>query len=542
MLKIIKNIPWQYKFYSVAVFPLLVIVAIILYSRYTVINQGQALANAVANLELRQKASVEFMVANLSLKAEIQSLIAVSDSASIRGKAIASIKATSIVEEKLQELKASLGETPKVRRLEELFATLKPQQMRIIGKAKRNQDEEALNMVNALIDVANEIEQITHDIVIDETEELRAVNDRTQHVNSVLIQYMIGLLIAGVLLSGLLAMFLCKMLITPMMSIQDAMNRFSEGDLDIKFDYDGKDELGKVIQSIDRAVNNTEDNVEAIITQAHRVEQSANSLQQASSQSLSYTTSINQNFKEIENSTQVLVTLSDDVAEMLNRAEQNSSHASENAEKAVEQVSAGEKTLQALTGSISTAGQQVQEMVEATQNITNISSSIQGLSEQTNLLALNAAIEAARAGEQGRGFAVVADEVRNLASRSNEAVEQINQIAKQLIDTVGVTVTYMDEVTDEVQKQVKEFAQTLIDIKASASTADHARTDIASACRIGMEQKEKFDSILKTIWNSREVCDSALSSVQSFEALAKDLNLTSDQLSDLVSLFKITRN
>lgn len=542
MLKTIKNIPWQYKFYSVAVFPILVIVAIILYSRYTVINQGEALANAVGNLELRQKASVEFMVANLSLKAEIQSLIAVSDSASIRDKAIASIKATSIVEEKLQELKASLGETPKVIRLEELFGTLKPQQMRIIGKAKRNQDEEALEMVNSLIDVADEIEQITHDIVIDETEELRAVNDRTQHVNGVLIQYMVGLLIAGVVMSGLLAMFLCKMLITPMMSIQDAMNRFSEGDLDIKFDYDGKDELGKVIRSIDRAVSNTEDNVEAIITQAHRVEQSANSLQQASSQSLSYTTSINQNFKEIENSTQALVNLSDDVAEMLNRAEQNSSHASENAEKAVKQVSAGEKTLQKLTGSISTAGQQVQEMVEATQNITNISSSIQGLSEQTNLLALNAAIEAARAGEQGRGFAVVADEVRNLASRSNDAVEQINQIAKQLIDTVGVTVTYMDEVTDEVQKQVKEFAQTLIDIKASASTADNARTDIASACRIGMEQKEKFDSILKTIWNSREVCDSALSSVQSFEALAKDLNLTSEQLSDLVSLFKITRN
>jgi len=107
-----------------------------------------------------------------------------------------------------------------------------------------------------------------------------------------------------------------------------------------------------------------------------------------------------------------------------------------------------------LGASIQNSSKVLQELEKETVNINNILSTIQQIAEQTNLLALNAAIEAARAGEQGRGFAVVADEVRNLAKRTQDSTEQINNILNLLVNRIKEVTVSMDQSLVESGKAI----------------------------------------------------------------------------------------
>ncbi|WP_346992860.1 hypothetical protein [Alteromonas gracilis] len=182
---------WQFKLYLVGAVPILVCLSIVVLASNTLFSQSESLQNAIDDLKSRQDMSLSFMVANLALNAEVKSLIAASSKEDIRESAIATIKATSTVEEELTKLNATLSGEPSLIDMRRLFDEIKPKQMQVIGKAKRNQDAEAMVIAKEMKPLISELEKISLDLVKRESEQLTQLKEANASQNTRLVYTLI---------------------------------------------------------------------------------------------------------------------------------------------------------------------------------------------------------------------------------------------------------------------------------------------------------------------------------------------------------------
>jgi len=191
-----------------------------------------------------------------------------------------------------------------------------------------------------------------------------------------------------------------------------------------------------------------------------------------------------------------------------------------------------------MLGDISNASDGVKDLDKEIESIGVVLSVIQGISEQTNLLALNAAIEAARAGEQGRGFAVVADEVRTLASRSNQSAEDIRTMIEKLQKEAHSVVDMMDQSLNGAvltEEKVEGAAESLAMISGDVSTIRGMNQQIANASE---QQNEVVDEINRSITHIHEISTDTAEDANRSLAMSDKLVKLSNQLEELMSRFK----
>lgn len=237
------------------------------------------------------------------------------------------------------------------------------------------------------------------------------------------------------------------------------------------------------------------------------------------------------------------------VTELASATREIASHAEQTANAAQDSTAStnnGQSLVQRTKGSINSlatelaeASTVICELERHAQEISTVLSTIQGIAEQTNLLALNAAIEAARAGEQGRGFAVVADEVRVLSQRTHASTEEIKATIDTLLQTTTRAVSLMDSSSNLANTSVSDADQAtnaLSEIHEAVSLISDMATQIAT---VAEEQTHVTGEITQNITSIKDVADELVISTQESSQESTKLKLQAQELTDKVATFKL---
>lgn len=334
---------------------------------------------------------------------------------------------------------------------------------------------------------------------------------------------------------------LISSIVKPIKKTTAAMNNIASGDGDLtqRLNTEGEDELA----ALSLAFNTFTENVQKVIKNMglhgdHVVEQ-AEQLQQSCETS---SAAMLQNRHETEQ----VATAVYQMSATINEVAQNAQHASSSVNTVKEQsdfaqhaVAEGIDTINQLADSVKQASTTISKLALETENIGSILDVIRGIAEQTNLLALNAAIEAARAGEQGRGFAVVADEVRSLAKRTQDATEEIQVMIEQLqagahsaVEVIGAGAKVADTSVTTSAKVGEALAQ----IGSGINQVSDMSVQIASATE---EQSATIELINKNVDSINHSFAQSTETSHQVSHSSTELKAVADDMHSLIKTFKV---
>ncbi|MBC3208569.1 methyl-accepting chemotaxis protein [Pseudomonas sp. SWRI111] len=348
----------------------------------------------------------------------------------------------------------------------------------------------------------------------------------------------LGLLVmlASGLLIGLLSLWLInRNLIEPIGKLIDYVSRLSRGELAERVVSDRRDELGNLAA----AANTLRDFLADTFT---RLQRSASELDSASGELNAIATTMAGGTNEQFNRTDQVATAMNEMSATAQEVARHAADAARAADDADQSAQQGEKVMQTtirsitqMRGEIANTATVIRRLEADSGRIGKVLEVIRGIAEQTNLLALNAAIEAARAGEAGRGFAVVADEVRNLAQRTAESIIEINQII-QNVQTGAVDAAQAIESgqsrSDESVEQVTQAGAMLERITLAVEAIRDMNRQIATAAE---EQTSVAEDISRNLTEITAIASTNLDNVQRTESASQNLHGLSGQLNEVTA-------
>lgn len=279
------------------------------------------------------------------------------------------------------------------------------------------------------------------------------------------------------------------------------------GDLSKRVAIHGNDEISQLGENFNHVITQVHDIVSNVVVVTGHVAENIHAMSVATDDTVAST---NQQLKEIEHVAAALNQLSASAEEVARSAEETATRtreASDAVEKGTKVMNASQASVKRLTGQIETTAEKIQVLKESSVNIGSVMEVIRSIAEQTNLLALNAAIEAARAGEQGRGFAVVADEVRSLAQKTQNSTEEIEAIITQLQKAADEAHLSMNVSIKSVQETIEISSQVeanLASIRENVSTINDMNHHIANASNEQNSVAGDVSKIISAIYSLSE--------------------------------------
>lgn len=349
----------------------------------------------------------------------------------------------------------------------------------------------------------------------------------------------ISLILLTIAISLITALVMSNKLVAIINQIKSVVERLAQGDLTHKTNIKGNNELCSLAGDLDSVIDNLRHMI-ADISQAsdHMSQQIGQLNEQSTSNSQALQTHAIETDQVVTAMTEMSAT-AQNVAGDAASAAQFTQQANAQADKSKQAVEQATGRVVALVGEVDKAATTIGEMNENTRQIASVLNVIGEIAEQTNLLALNAAIEAARAGEQGRGFAVVADEVRALAARTQSSTSEINTMLERLRSGAELAVAAMDQTKRSCQDAADNtglVTENLDGLVAHVFDINGLSNQIATAAEEQSAVSEEINRNLSTI---REMVDELNHSANATLSSATSLAATREQLSAVVANFKL---
>jgi methyl-accepting chemotaxis protein len=342
------------------------------------------------------------------------------------------------------------------------------------------------------------------------------------------------------LLVGLIAAWvITRLIVAPLRSVIRVAQQIAAGDLSATVEVTRRDEIGQLMQAMQQMGAGLSTIVSGLQAGIEQLASSAQSLSAVTEQTNLEVSSQKEETEQVATAMNQMTATVHDVARNAEEAAQAAQTADGKVESGQQVVRQSMARIEQLADSATSASSSIESLSAEIQNIGTVLSVIKSVAEQTNLLALNAAIEAARAGEQGRGFAVVADEVRALAKRTQQSTEEIERLVSALRSAAQSSVQQIQNSGELVKLAVSDALQTesaLGSIAAAVSLIQQMNQQIAAAAE---EQSSVAEEINRSVTSIRASADQSSLAMQGNAASSIELAQLGVELKGMVGHFRL---
>ena len=413
-------------------------------------------------------------------------------------------------------------------------------QEQVMAFSRQNQVEEAIKVVNGEMNhLADALAGTLGELVTLNKDSANQAADLAQRVFSQSRIWVVGMIAVTALITIALAVLLTRSIVLPLAQSVKVAQGVASGDLTGEITVSGKDEPARLQQALKSMQENLRETIRRISDSSNQL---ASASEELSSVTEDATRGLHQQSQEIEQAATAVNQMTAAVEEVASNAVATSQASRESdriAQHGREQVHQTVLSIESLADDVTANATQVEDLAQKVYGISKVLDVIRSIAEQTNLLALNAAIEAARAGEAGRGFAVVADEVRALAHRTQQSTREIEQMIGGIQQGTDQAVSSMQQSNGRARAtlDIAKSAGTALEEIASAFTLINERNlVIASASE---QQAAVAREVDRNLMNIRDLAMQTSAGANQTSAASHELSRLAVDLNSMVARFSV---
>ena len=411
---------------------------------------------------------------------------------------------------------------------------------RMKSLSRTNQIEELRTLLNTeLLSNSDQVNSVLNRLLDYNNKAALATNQQAEDQYNMAFDWVIGLLVIATALTVLFAWLLTRSITLPISQALGAAEEIAEGNLTRPIKVDGDDEAGRLLAAMAKMQDKLRDTLQRISGSATQLASAAEELNAVTDESARGLTQQNNEIEQAATAVNEMTSAVEEVARNAVSTSEASRNATTSAGDGRDLVQETVSAIERMSGDVQATATLIVELANESRDIGKVLDVIRGLADQTNLLALNAAIEAARAGEAGRGFAVVADEVRALAHRTQQSTSEIERM-------IGSIQAGTEHAVDSMRNSTERAESTLNIAKGAGMSLDTINTAIveinernlviASAAE---EQAQVAREVDRNLVNIRDLSVQSATGASQTSAASSELSRLAVDLNGMVGRFRL---